>query len=415
MAGRTGSGRRGDGPRRGIGLALALTAGAVAGLALLGTAAALSVATARSFVIWPRRRPDDIPILRVDSERGLIVLGRTEDSAVPGRYGLWFEQDSGYARIGQVVAEHGGTVTRALLGVDLGEISGARRGRMSGWFYRHPRELGLPYRGIEVATPLGYAPAWHLPVAVDEGGAPVPNRRWAVVVHGHGVVRAEGLRAVAPFHAEGLDVLLISFRNDGEAPPSPDQRTSLGDREWADVEAAMDAALGLGAEELVLMGFSLGGATVLQTATRARGRDRVVGLVLDSPVIDWVTTLDAIGADYRMPLLVREGAFLLARVRWGRRLTGLDVPIDWGRMDFVARARELRTPILLMHSDDDGYVPPGPSQALAAARPDIVRFDRWSQARHAKLWNYDPERWEASIRGFLSGLGAGAQRSRRRA
>ena len=54
-------------------------------------------------------------------------------------------------------------------------------------------------------------------------------------------------------------------------------------------------------------------------------------------------------------------------------------------------------PILLLHSDDDDYVPVTASAALAAARPDIVTFERFATAGHVRLWNYDTERWNAAI------------------
>jgi hypothetical protein len=57
-----------------------------------------------------------------------------------------------------------------------------------------------------------------------------------------------------------------------------------------------------------------------------------------------------------------------------------------------------------MHSDDDGFIPSTASRALAEARPDIVTFESFSGARHTKLWNYDPPRWNAAIAGWLSSV-----------
>ena len=50
----------------------------------------------------------------------------------------------------------------------------------------------LPYENVIVETSLGPAPAWFVP-ADDE-------RRWVIQVHGRGVKRTEGLRAVKPAH-----------------------------------------------------------------------------------------------------------------------------------------------------------------------------------------------------------------------
>lgn len=396
-------------------VALGIAAGlvSIAGLAA-GAMAGLTVMAARSFVTVPSRRKDDIPILRADLQRRIIVLGSTPDSRLPGHYGLWFEQDSGYAKLGDIVAVSDRTVTRVLLGADGGDIETARHGRISGWFYREAGELGRPYQDVEVDTPVGLAPAWHFPAAVNSHGVPKRNHRWAILVHGRGVTRAEALRAVRPLVDEGWDSLLISYRNDGVAPPSADGRSALGYREWLDVEAAIRLAVEHGADDLVLMGWSLGGATVLQTATRAKLEDRVRGIILDSPVIDWVETLDSLGAQERLPPPVRQGAFQIVGGRWGRVFTGLHEPIELEEMDFVARAPELELPILLMHSIDDGYVVSDASRRLAQARPDIVQFEEYTIARHAKLWNYDPQRWETSIRLWLRRLDH-TRRKRRRA
>ena len=70
---------------------------------------------------------------------------------------------------------------------------------------------------------------------------------------------------------------------------------------------------------------------------------------------------------------------------------GSAIPFD--RLDVVARAAELQHPILILHSDDDGFVPSDASHDLVVARPDLVEMQVFEVARHTKLWNYDQERW----------------------
>ena len=69
----------------------------------------------------------------------------------------------------------------------------------------------------------------------------------------------------------------------------------------------------------------------------------------------------------------------------------------------MRRARELDVPILILHSDDDGFVPSTASRALAVARPDIVTYEAFEVARHTKLWNYDRDKWEGAISRWLDG------------
>ena len=99
----------------------------------------------------------------------------------------------------------------------------------------------------------------------------------------------------------------------------------------------------------------------------------------------------------------------LLKSRWAGLFTGLAEPLDLDRLDFVRRASELDRPILLLHSDDDGFVPDTASRALAAARPDIVTYVPFDEARHTKLWNYDRTRWEDAIRDWLSMLPEGTR------
>ncbi|HEV7742511.1 MAG TPA: alpha/beta hydrolase, partial [Pseudolysinimonas sp.] len=231
-----------------IGIAAAAGAAAVA-------AAALSVVVARTVIIPPSRRHEDVTILGLDREAGTIRLSSNADSRLRGEYSFWFSGDTGHARLGEIIAQDDRTVLRRLLGVDFGDLSVARRGRLSGWFHLSPADLPFPYRDVNVETPLGAAPAWLIPA---QGGT---GTRWAINVHGRAVRRPETLRAIAPFHAAGYTSLIVSYRNDGDAPRSHDYRYALGDREWQDIEAAMQYAVDHGARELVLMGWSMGGAT----------------------------------------------------------------------------------------------------------------------------------------------------------
>ncbi|HWM34989.1 MAG TPA: alpha/beta fold hydrolase [Pseudolysinimonas sp.] len=375
---------------------------AAAGAAALA-AAALSVIVARTVIIPPSRRTEDVTILAYEPDAGMILLSANADSRLPGEYSFWFSCDSGHARLGEIIAQDDRTVRRRVLGVDFGDLAAARRGRLSGWFVLSPRDLPFPYRDVSVETPLGPAPAWLVPAADGATADGAPNR-WVINVHGRAVRRSETLRAVAPFRAAGYTSLIVSYRNDGDAPRSDDHRYALGDREWQDIEAAMQFALDNGADELVLMGWSMGGATVLQALTRSPLGARVRGVVLESPVVDWIATLDFQVALRRLPSLVRWGVLMLYSRRWGGFFTGLAEPLDLDRMDFVRRARELDVPILILHSDDDGFVPSTASRALAVARPDIVTYEAFEVARHTKLWNYDRDKWEGAISRWVEGL-----------
>ncbi|TFB76363.1 alpha/beta fold hydrolase [Cryobacterium glaciale] len=366
-------------------------------LALAGAVGVLSAVMAKTIVTPPAKREDDTRVFGVDLSGGTITLQRHRDSVLPGDYSFFFSAGTGHARVGEITARTAHTVTRRILNLDYGDLAAARRGRFSGWLYTGPADLGFEWSDVTVPTPVGPAPAWLIPA-----DAAPPSTHWVIQVHGRAVRREEALRAVPVFRAAGYTSLLVSYRNDGDAPTSPDGRYGLGDTEWPDVAAAIDYAAAAGARSIVLMGWSMGGAVVLQTLTRCTSAALITGIVLESPVIDWADVVAAQAIDRRLPRLIARGAVLLMGSPWSARVTGQSVPIDFGRLDFVARARDLQRPILLLHSDDDGFVPAAGSRRLAGRRPDIVTFVAFTEARHTKLWNFDPARWNTEITTWLA-------------
>ncbi|WIB27794.1 alpha/beta fold hydrolase [Curtobacterium sp. MCSS17_015] len=372
-------------------LGAGLTAAAF-GVAVIGGSVA---AVARAVVTPDRKRTERVPIIAVDLEARTVTLGRSPDTELQGRYSLWFGGATGHMRVGEVLAVTDTAVTRRIIAVDAGDPTLARRGRWGGWFYLTPGELGVPVEDVDVLTPNGPAPAWV--VRAEDPGAP-----WAVLVHGRGVTRAETIRAVPVFRAAGYSVLLVSWRNDGVAPPSADGRYGLGSTEWEDVDAALDWVAQQGAASVVLMGWSMGGAVVLQTLVRSGLAHLVSGIVLDSAVVDWNAVLKSQSRALRLPRPVRKVAQWVLRTPVVHRIAGLDQPIDLRELDMVARADELHVPILLLHSDDDGFVPSSAAHDLAAARPDLVQLEVAHVARHTKLWNHDADWFDARILAWLT-------------
>ena len=375
-----------------------LAGGTIAGLVGAGSSA-LAVYFARR-VITPAARHEDQEVLAViRGDNGLqVILAATPDSTIDGVFSLFFSGGKGHARIGRIVsyspAEQ--TVLREVEEVYSGELSEARRAWWSGATYPEPAAIGLAAEDVDIDVDGGKAPAWLI-----RADASTPAPVWAIMVHGRGATRLEGLRAVRTARDLGLDSLLISYRNDGLAPSALDGRYGLGSTEWRDVEAAIEYALDHGAREVVLFGWSMGGAISLQTADLSKYRQVIRALVLDAPVINWVDVMAHHAEMNRIPYTVGRYGQLMLGHPLGRRLTGLAAPVDLKAMDWDSRAVELRTPTLLIHSVDDDYVPFGPSASLAEKNPEMVTFEPFHGARHTKEWNVDPERWERLVRSWL--------------
>jgi pimeloyl-ACP methyl ester carboxylesterase len=122
-------------------------------------------------------------------------------------------------------------------------------------------------------------------------------------------------------------------------------------------------------------------------------------------VIDWRVVLDYQAKQYHLPAAVKGLAIGALQSEWATPVTRTGAPIPFDRLDVVARADELRHPVLILHSDDDGFVPSDASHELVVRRPDLVEMQVFEVARHTKLWNYDQERWSDSIRSWLERKG----------
>ncbi len=390
---------RGASPSLVTGVRAALT---VISLALAGVLSALAYASIHMArrVVTPATRESDTRILALDTAAQTITLSKTPDTQLPGRYGLFTSGTANYIKLGSVLSEDDASVKRKLLTHIPSDAQLSPDAAFSGWYYDRADELHLPYTPELIGSAVGPCPAWLFPA----GSGDV----WVIQVHGRGTTRAECLRAVPVFHALGITSLVVSYRNDGEAPRSRAGTYTLGATEWRDVDAAVGFARRRGAKRILLMGWSMGGAIALQLSLNSAHRDAIAGLILESPVIDWRIVLEYQARALRVPTAVSGLAIGALQSEWATPITRAGSAIPFDRLDVVARAGELRHPILILHSDDDGFVPSDASHDLVTARPDLVDLKVFEVARHTKLWNYDQERWSASIRNWVSEQGLSA-------
>ena len=382
----------------------ALLAGVRAAVAVLSAAlgltlsalAVVSLRVARR-VVTPAVRTPDTRILALDTGAQTITLGRTADTELPGRYGLFTSGTESYVKLGSVLAEDATSVKRKLLTQIGAQTRISADAAFSGWYYDHPEELHIPFTSELIGSAVGPCPAWLFPAG--------DGQVWVIQVHGRGTTRAECLRAVPVFDSLGITTLVVSYRNDGDAPRSRAGTYALGATEWRDVDAAVGFARRRGARRILLMGWSMGGAIALQLELNSAHRDALAGLILESPVVDWRIVLGHQAKLLRLPAAVTGLAIGALQTEWATPMTGAGAAIPFDRLDVVARAAELRHPILILHSDDDEFVPSHASHDLVVARPDLVEMPVFEVARHTKLWNYDQERWSDSIRGWLARQG----------
>ncbi len=118
-------------------------------------------------------------------------------------------------------------------------------------------------------------------------------------------------------HRNQLPVLDLAYRGDLGAPRSPDGLSHLGETEWRDLDVA-GATRRYGADQVVLYGWSIGATTALRTAAHSALRERISGLILDSPV-HWGATLRALASARHTPSALLPLAVRAAQGRTGLR------------------------------------------------------------------------------------------------
>jgi alpha-beta hydrolase superfamily lysophospholipase len=319
--------------------------------------------------------------------RNRVTLEATEQARRPGLWGLDFP--SGYGLVGAIVDRGDGTVTRRYTPLD-GRPRPGQDARIDG--YASPEDgaasgLDFPVNEVSVPGPLGRYPAW---LATPTGA----GRTWAVLVHGRGAQRNECFRLLPTLHDAGLPSLCVSYRNDTDAPAAPNGLHGLGATEWADLDAAVAYVHALGARRVVLVGYSMGAQVVTTFLRRSERANLVDGVILDAPVLDWGPVL-SVAADQRgVPRMIVPLGMFASELRGG---------IDFDDLDQIEAAEDFDVPILLFHGTADTTVPVSSSDTFAAARPDLVTYERVAGADHVQAYNADPERYTEAVQAFLVG------------
>jgi alpha-beta hydrolase superfamily lysophospholipase len=326
--------------------------------------------------------PDQVVAVR----DGEVWLRPSRWAGQPGVWGLRWP--GGLAVVGPVTGEADTVLRRPLRAGSAAPPPGPVV-LDAGPFDPDPSARGLSFQTVGVHTPLGDCPAWLVPAA---------GSTWVIAVHGRGADRRECLRVLPVPHRLGHPVLAISYRNDVDAPASPDGHYHLGDTEWQDLAAAVDYALAHGATGLVLYGWSMGAAIVGAYLDRAPEAtvELVRAVVWDSPLLDWRATLRQQATLRHLPPGLTSLATVVTRHRIG---------IDFDRFDLLRRPPARRPPTLLFHGDADTAVPVGPSRALAASAPRLgwpLRYVEVSGAEHTANWNVDPAGYESAVADFLT-------------
>lgn len=142
---------------------------------------------------------------------------------------------------------------------------------------------------------------------------------------------------------------------------------------------------------IVLMGISMGAATVLM-ASELDLPENVRGIIADCPYTSPGAIIGKVGEDMGLPA---AGVTLAAAL--GARLFG---HFSLDSASAVSAVRRAKVPILLIHGEDDGFVPCAMGREIAAANPEKIELATFPGAHHGTSYLADTERYTRIVRAF---------------
>jgi pimeloyl-ACP methyl ester carboxylesterase len=211
--------------------------------------------------------------------------------------------------------------------------------------------------------------------------------------HGY---RGSGARDMCGLHKiareMGHNTLVVWQRSAGE---SDGQTITFGIQERRDCVAwARYAANRFGEDiPMVLAGVSMGAATVMM-ASELDLPDNVIGIVADCGYSSPREIICKVSRDVRVPCWVSYPFVLLGALIFGRFML-------W-QSSAVSAVRNSKVPVLLLHGEDDHYVPPEMSEMILAASRGKARLYTFPGAGHGVSYVTDPVRYQRLVQTFLT-------------
>lgn len=179
-----------------------------------------------------------------------------------------------------------------------------------------------------------------------------------LVIYAHGFLSNKNHRVVPRFVellAERFDVMAFDFRGHGESGGT----CSFGDAEILDLDAVVRYARGFGYRQIVTIGSSMGGATVLRHAGIVGGVDGVatIGAFADGRRLRRLTAWLGLRLAFETPV----GNYFTHFTR-NTRLGDLSIHEEQP-IDVVDR---IRAPLMLIHGEWDLLIDPREAERLFA-------------------------------------------------
>jgi uncharacterized protein len=197
------------------------------------------------------------------------------------------------------------------------------------------------------------------------------------------------LHTLPVYHDAGYSVLLLDLRAQGE---SGGARRTLGYREVRDVRGALAwlQRQGYALDQVVLHGWSMGGATAL----RAAPGTGVAAVIEEAGYADLPILLKG-----EIPEFVRFGRSLRPAILLAGRLFPDFDPWAVVPKKEAAKLSDEGVPLFVIHSTEDDIVPYEQARIFAAAYPDA---HVWKLEGYAHVEAYQHPEYAQRLRAFLN-------------
>ncbi len=218
-------------------------------------------------------------------------------------------------------------------------------------------------------------------------GAPL-----AILFHGYrGTPSRDFSGGTQLYFAEGFNVLMVEER---AHCTSGGHVITFGVEERRDCLAWVRyAAERFGAEARILLcGISMGASTVLMASCLGLP-ENVRGIIADSPFTSPKEIIRKVCRDLKLPPGIAWPFLSLGARVFGR--------FDPEGADAAEAVKHTPVPVLLIHGEDDRFVPCGMGRRIAASNPEMVELHTFPGAGHGLSFLIDRPRYERICRSFF--------------
>jgi fermentation-respiration switch protein FrsA (DUF1100 family) len=218
-----------------------------------------------------------------------------------------------------------------------------------------PEYYGLDAEKVSLSTPDGETlVAWYFPAE---------NSARPTLLHLHGNAKniANRKPVYEAFYAAGYGVLALEWRGYGTSTGSPTEEGFYTDARTA---IAWLEDKGIGQENIILYGESIGTGTAVQMATEIEAK----ALILEAPF----TSLWERAAEIHWYLPVKY--------------------LVWDQYDNMGKINDVEEPVLIFHNQHDPVVPSRHGKALYAAANEPKRLELVDRVGHVSFdrkWQLD--------------------------